>query len=320
LEKLQGWALAFGTFIIQYALPWLGEKVAQLGQWLLDWIVKYGPGILEKLGTWAVRFAEWIPVALGFLIVEAGKMLGRFLFWLIENAPKLLETLGTWSEQFSTWIGKVIDWLINEGLPKFAKWIRDDLGPAFLKGLGEMFGIIGTAIGELWNNAWAPGSLGEKLVTNIKQAFNDNWEALKGWVSEKAKGLLAMFDPRTWFGGGQQQQPATTGGASTTSMSPTPGFAKGVRNFAGGYAWTGEDGPELVRLPTGSDVIPTPQVADTLKKVGVGGAPVSATLQLNIQNPVVDSQERLAALVEQIRGVVHGDLAQLLNQITMDTL
>jgi len=52
----------------------------------------------------------------------------------------------------------------------------------------------------------------------------------------------------------------------------------------------------------------------------VGGAPVSATLQLNIQNPVVDSQERLAALVEQIRGVVHGDLAQLLNQITMDTL
>lgn len=35
-----------------------------------------------------------------------------------------------------------------------------------------------------------------------------------------------------------------------------PGFAGGVNNFSGGLAWVGEDGPELVRLPRGSDVIP----------------------------------------------------------------
>lgn len=35
-----------------------------------------------------------------------------------------------------------------------------------------------------------------------------------------------------------------------------PGFADGVTNFSGGLAVVGERGPELVRLPSGSDVIP----------------------------------------------------------------
>jgi len=35
-----------------------------------------------------------------------------------------------------------------------------------------------------------------------------------------------------------------------------PGFADGVTNFGGGLAMVGERGPELVRLPKGSDVIP----------------------------------------------------------------
>lgn len=39
-----------------------------------------------------------------------------------------------------------------------------------------------------------------------------------------------------------------------------PGFAKGVRNFQGGLAVVGEEGPELVNLPKGSDVIPNGQI------------------------------------------------------------
>lgn len=35
-----------------------------------------------------------------------------------------------------------------------------------------------------------------------------------------------------------------------------PHFAQGVRGFTGGWAVVGEQGPELLRLPTGSDVIP----------------------------------------------------------------
>lgn len=41
-----------------------------------------------------------------------------------------------------------------------------------------------------------------------------------------------------------------------------PGFAKGVQNFRGGMALVGERGPELVNLPTGSDVIPNHKIGN----------------------------------------------------------
>jgi len=39
-----------------------------------------------------------------------------------------------------------------------------------------------------------------------------------------------------------------------------PGFATGVRNFGGGTALVGERGPELVQLPSGSNVVPNGQL------------------------------------------------------------
>lgn len=48
---------------------------------------------------------------------------------------------------------------------------------------------------------------------------------------------------------------------------PIPGFANGVQNFSGGPALVGEQGPELLNLPKGSDVIPLgggmPKVGNT---------------------------------------------------------
>lgn len=49
-----------------------------------------------------------------------------------------------------------------------------------------------------------------------------------------------------------------------------PGFASGVTNFGGGLAIVGEKGPELVRLPRGSDVIPNNKLND----IGGGGQQV----------------------------------------------
>lgn len=51
-----------------------------------------------------------------------------------------------------------------------------------------------------------------------------------------------------------------------------PFLAKGARNFRGGLAIVGEQGPELVRLPRGSDVIPNSRAGSGVVGVaGVGG-------------------------------------------------
>jgi phage-related protein len=45
----------------------------------------------------------------------------------------------------------------------------------------------------------------------------------------------------------------------TGGLVAVPEFASGVKNFQGGYAIVGENGPELVKLSKGSDVIPADQ-------------------------------------------------------------
>lgn len=52
-------------------------------------------------------------------------------------------------------------------------------------------------------------------------------------------------------------------------LGKIPGFASGVRNFSGGLALVGEQGPEVVSLRRGSSVLPAPQTADLL--AGAGG-------------------------------------------------
>lgn len=52
----------------------------------------------------------------------------------------------------------------------------------------------------------------------------------------------------------------------TLLQKAMPHFAQGVENFGGGFAVVGERGPELVRLPSGSDVIPNHRLG------GIGAA------------------------------------------------
>ena len=54
-----------------------------------------------------------------------------------------------------------------------------------------------------------------------------------------------------------------------------PGFATGVRNFSGGLAVVGENGPELVNLPRGSDVIPNNELPSSFsgRSLQGGGSP-----------------------------------------------
>jgi len=330
-EQLLVWADMFGDWIVQTALPWLGQKIAELGQWLTDWIIAYGPGLLSMLGTWAVKFAEWVPIGIALLIVALGLLLGKLLGWIIENGPSILTTLQTWLDQFVTWNANVIAWLLTTALPNMLAWITNDLGPGMVTGLGTMFGIIGTTIADLWSAAWAPGTLGETLLTNLKAALDGIWPSLKAYFG----GLLNSLNP---WGAPAAPTTTTTGGAGTNGTGApssaggaggggrkdgVPGFAVGVQNFAGGLALVGEEGPELVELPTGTNVIPAPATADAIRAAsgrGAGANNAQAHLHLSIQNPVVDSQARLSELIEQIRATVSGDLERLITQITLDTL
>lgn len=80
---------------------------------------------------------------------------------------------------------------------------------------------------------------------------------------------------------------------STFIGGPTkvPGFASGVRNFSGGLAWVGEEGPELVKLPRGSNVYSHAES----KAMAGGGVSVIINDQRGAGAPAVEQRETQGA-------------------------
>jgi hypothetical protein len=94
-------------------------------------------------------------------------------------------------------------------------------------------------------------------------------------------GIIGGFKRFVDLAGSVIEVAGKVGGALGGIAGKIPGFAGGIRNFGGGLAIVGESGPELVRLPAGSDVIPNHQLGSAMgspRAVGGGG-------QVNIYLP-----------------------------------
>lgn len=70
------------------------------------------------------------------------------------------------------------------------------------------------------------------------------------------------------------------GAAQIATIAATP-FARGTSYAPGGVALVGEQGPELINLPRGSQVFPTPQTNQMLN--GIGGSGVNVTGEFRVQ-------------------------------------
>jgi len=73
-----------------------------------------------------------------------------------------------------------------------------------------------------------------------------------------------------------------------------PGFAGGVTNFSGGLAVVGERGPELVRLPAGSDVIPN----------GKSGGLGETNIYITLNSPVITTEESARSVAREMASYV----------------
>ncbi len=69
----------------------------------------------------------------------------------------------------------------------------------------------------------------------------------------------------------------------TTAAAPLiygPGFASGTDNAPGGWSWVGEDGPELMNVPKGAQIVPN----DISRSIGGG-----STTQI-VYSPIIDAR------------------------------
>lgn len=102
-------------------------------------------------------------------------------------------------------------------------------------GFGELFAGIGQIFGNALKELGKSVIIASELIASIKNALNTAFKGnpILGVIAGVA--LIAL---------------------GTVIQNSLPKFANGVTNFGGGMALVGERGPEIVRLPSGSDVIP----------------------------------------------------------------
>ena len=103
-------------------------------------------------------------------------------------------------------------------------------------------------------------SMGDMITQQIArimaQKFTD-W--LFGGQGSSGGGLFGNL-LGSLFGGGSSSSGASLAGGGGSLFS-APGFAGGTDFAPGGMAWVGEEGPELVNLPRGAQVIPAHESA-----------------------------------------------------------
>jgi len=248
---------AAGRFIIDDALPWIGSKLMELGQALVDWI---GPRIrpmLEALGDFIAAAANWfvndgLPMMVDKLIVLGNALVD----WIKPRIVPALTALGEF-------VVTIADWLLTTALPKIAEqmarlgwamvqWVYDLL-PDLLVGLYEFLKTIGTwiateAIPQVFD--WFKG-LGRKIIDGIV----DGIKAAAGKVGDALASIPGVSQAQGLISAVGGILPFADGGIVT---GPTLGLI-------------GEAGPEAV--------IPLDRMD------GLGGPTYNITVQTGVGDP-----------------------------------
>jgi hypothetical protein len=165
---------------------------------------------------------------------QAGTLSASFATWAADYKVKLDAALSTWQPV----IGAVGTWVNNTPATLFTQLQTPFNEPIMVTG------------------SW------------LSSTLSSLWDSVQAWFNSKPVQIRTQgyYTPSTSYtpsttplGWGSFQAPIDVNQAYPEYQGdpryyPVPGGATGFRNFKGGLALVGEEGPELVRLPAGADV------------------------------------------------------------------
>jgi hypothetical protein len=135
---------------------------------------------------------------------------------------------------------------------------------------------------------------------NLDHALDTLGNQLKSWASQAIKDIANLFI-------GLPDDIAKAVGSTGVNLVKDighdlhiPGFAGGVTNFGGGMAMVGENGPELVMLPTGSSVLPNTQTNAALGSVMGSSSTTNNSHSVTIGQVVLSTAAAVSAWITQM--------------------
>jgi TP901 family phage tail tape measure protein len=156
--------------------------------------------------------------------------------------------------------------------------------------IGKLAKTVYDKFQDIKNNIKTAMEIGKKAIDKVADAF----DSVKGAIG-KVLDILAKLkfpSPPKWL------------------TDKIPGFADGVRNFAGGWAMVGEQGPELMHVPKGSDIYSAPRTRSILNNMTPNKMITSNNRQENVNlygDIVIDAKsvEEFNDIISILKNVKH---------------
>lgn len=177
---------------------------------------EYGPTIAAEALLWAQELWKWVEPATGPVMVELGKLANHIGDVLEREAPpRITAALGYATVAFLDWISK-------------------SLFPAVGKEFNREVGILAESMMK-WDFSKVGDAWGASIVLGIGRA-------------------LAAMSPMNMGANMMNKAIQGAGGGAGGDQKPPGTNAEGTDFWKGGMTWVGENGPELLNLPTGSQI------------------------------------------------------------------
>jgi len=151
-------------------------------------------------------------------------------------------------------------------------------------------------------------------LSSVRSTFVSIWNGIKSTVVSIVSGMVSTIKGLiSGISGVISTISDKIGGLiskAKSAKSLIPGFAGGVRNFAGGWAMVGEQGPELMYVPHGSDIYSNSQSKNMLNNATPSKMITSGSNQENVNlygDIVIDAKsvEEFSDIVSLLKGVKH---------------
>lgn len=242
-------------------------------------------GIVTIFGTLAAGTEALVALLTPSLIKIANGIISGLIAGIIEATVKhpldmlnLVLMLGFLPEKVIGAIGGALTKIPIVGT--FADWILKGLakiGDLITAPLKKVFKEIGTTAIDSLKEGW------DATSQTFKDAIGISWDWVKTKAKEVVDDIVGFFkDIPSRIGSAVTDIGKSVGSGIKDTLHSwhIPGFATGTTFAPGGLAVVGEQGPELVNLPRGSQVTPAPQTQQLLGHSGVSIA------NLNVYNNV----------------------------------
>lgn len=253
-----------------------------------DWLVENGPGIADAIAKVVSLGASFVPV--GQKIAEGIKIGGDAIVSFAGFVTEAVQTVADFASSVPARLEELkagVSAKMAEVAQSFRALVAEmqqigqDVVDGFLNGLKAKWDVIvswataaANSIGNIFrqeNDTHSPSmvfdAIGRDLMAGLAQGLNAGMAGVQQDVQGFARDIASSFaDVLT---GARDWRDALSGVLSSVGGSLVqsgigglgkaigiPGFANGTNSAPGGWAIVGEEGPEMLKIPRGAQVIP----------------------------------------------------------------